>query len=193
MSFSRRQMLHRAVFAAAACVARPFQGWARTGASNLSSSVSSGSAPSVGASTDGVPPISKQAFEAVVGTGFKVSALKGVTGAVPKGHAHKTRANSAAPCHTSTSQMPAVWLRLIAVEDLPALAPVNVGAMAVPPKPGSAPSTTGFMLIFTGALPRTLPQDTYAFEHPTLGKFELFIVPGGRGQQSYTAVFNHLN
>jgi len=193
MSFSRRQLLQGGVFAAVVHVARPFQAWAGTSVSSLSSSASGGSEPTAGATTDGVSPMSKQSFEAVVGAGFKVSGIEGVTGAVSHGRARKTQAGSAAPVsHSTAAQMPAVWLRLIAVEDLPPLAPVNVGAMAVSPKPGSAPSTTGFMLIFTGALQKPLPQDTYAFEHPALGKFQLFIVPGGRGEQSYTAVFNRL-
>jgi hypothetical protein len=84
-----------------------------------------------------------------------------------------------------------VWLRLLAVDDLPALVPVNVGAMTVPPKHASHPvTTTGFMLSFLGLLTKPLPQDTYNFEHAGLGKFSLLIVPDGH--QKYTAVINRL-
>jgi hypothetical protein len=72
----------------------------------------------------------------------------------------------------------AVWLRLSAVQDLPA----NPAA--------TTPSlTSGFTVSFSG--PGTnLPQGTYTFENDQLGSFSLFIVPG---EGSYTAVFNQLN
>ena len=40
-----------------------------------------------------------------------------------------------------------------------------------------------------------LPQDTYTVEHPALGNFQLFLVPGGadeNGAQSYVATINRL-
>ena len=86
-----------------------------------------------------------------------------------------------------------VYLRLIAIEDLPPLVPVNEGAMAVPPpKTTSIQQTDGFVLIFTASLPKPLPQGTYDFEHARLGTFSLLITPGGAGFQSYNAVINHL-
>ncbi|HWF19506.1 MAG TPA: hypothetical protein VG754_09565 [Verrucomicrobiae bacterium] len=49
-----------------------------------------------------------------------------------------------------------------------------------------------FSLMFHGPNSRFLPQKTYTFEHPRLGKFELFIVPVGRDGDlfKYQAVFN---
>jgi hypothetical protein len=40
-----------------------------------------------------------------------------------------------------------------------------------------------------------LPQGTYRMEHPALGSFQLFLVPGGPdkyGAQSYVAIINRL-
>jgi len=50
-----------------------------------------------------------------------------------------------------------------------------------------------FSLLFRGDAARSLLQDTYAFEHPRIGRFEMFIVPVGRADGSrchYEAVFN---
>jgi hypothetical protein len=70
--------------------------------------------------------------------------------------------------------------------------PVNTAMMAVPPPRILTPITTsGFMVTFnTSAAP--LPQGVYTFQHPTLGTFQMLIVPGGRGANTYTAVFNSL-
>lgn len=84
-----------------------------------------------------------------------------------------------------------VWLQLQAVNDLPALAPVNTASMAVaPPKHSKTRNTTGFVLSFGGGPAQNLSQGTYTFKSSALGEFSLFIVPGGT--QQYTAVFNHL-
>lgn len=51
-----------------------------------------------------------------------------------------------------------------------------------------------FTLHFRGGDVR-LPQNTYTVEHPALGNFELFLVPGGadaNGAQSYVATINRL-
>ncbi len=85
-----------------------------------------------------------------------------------------------------------VWLTLLAVNDLPALAPVNAASMAVPPpKTSSSAMVSGFVLTFNSSAP-PLEQGTYAFQHEALGKFALFIVPGPPGTQTYSAVFNTL-
>src|SRR5215467_1109305 len=106
-------------------------------------------------------------FNQAVGSGFKVTPTSG----------------------TGNS----VWLRLLSVEDLPALVPVNPGSMAVRPMQTSPDlQLSGFMLTFLGTLPKPLPQGTYDFEHPGLGKFSLLIVPGGQGAQTYTAVIAKL-
>jgi hypothetical protein len=111
--------------------------------------------------------LDRAAFNKAVGSGFKVTPVSG----------------------NGTS----VWLRLLQVEDLPALVPVDPASMAVPPKQTSPPILlSGFMLVFLGTLAKPLPQGTYDFEHPALGKFSMLIVPGGQGSQTYTAVIARL-
>lgn len=58
----------------------------------------------------------------------------------------------------------------------------------------SGRQTTTFALRFQGPAGQHLSQNTYLFESNTLGKFLLFIVPGGRTQRrpTYTAIFNNL-
>lgn len=65
-------------------------------------------------------------------------------------------------------------------------------ATPLPPNPPRAPRPNPFTLDFTGPAP-LLPQATYAFSHPDLGDFDLFIVPVGptaEGGYSYQALFN---
>ena len=109
--------------------------------------------------------LTQEAFQDVVGSGFKI-----------------------------THGPDPVWLRLMAVGDLPPIIPVNVASMAVPPPKSALPVivTTGFTLSFLGTFAAPLPQGTYDFEHDRFGKFQLFIVPGEQGSQSYTALFNQL-
>lgn len=49
-----------------------------------------------------------------------------------------------------------------------------------------------FSLRFSGPGQVMLAQDTYAFEHPRLGRLSIFIVPGGSrdGRNYYNAVFD---
>ena len=51
-----------------------------------------------------------------------------------------------------------------------------------------------FSLVFHGPGDRLLPQKMHPFEHPQLGRFELFIVPIGQGPGhfKYQAIFNRL-
>jgi len=58
------------------------------------------------------------------------------------------------------------------------------------PYPGMAREP--FSLTFQSASPEVLPQSLYAFEHPAMGKLDIFIVPIGRdgGGVIYQAVFN---
>ena len=52
-----------------------------------------------------------------------------------------------------------------------------------------------FSLLFRGGS-RELPQDTYNFDHPALGSFQLLIVPSGadvNGAQSFVATINRLS
>lgn len=84
-----------------------------------------------------------------------------------------------------------VWVTLIAVEDLPRPAAVNPASFAVPNKSSAAaPATSGFVLRFGST--SALQQETYLFQHATLGSLALFTVPAPDGQ-SYTAVINRLD
>ena len=85
-----------------------------------------------------------------------------------------------------------VWVTLLAVQDLPRIAPANTGSFAVVNKASSfAPTSSGFILVFGGS--SALPQATHLFEHDGLGRFALFTVPEGNGRQLYTAVVNRLD
>jgi hypothetical protein len=107
--------------------------------------------------------VSRSAFENLIGSSFKVTDKSG---------------NS-------------VWLRLIAVSELPEIAPMNVGLMSVAPKHSfSAPTTSGYILNLSAG-GTSLTQDTYTFENASMGRFPMFIVPAGPGQ--YTALFNLLD
>jgi hypothetical protein len=89
---------------------------------------------------------------------------------------------------------PAVGLVLAAVNDLPALVPVDTGSMTVQPPQSTQPpvSTTGFVLSFTGDPSQPLDQGTYTFTNGLLGTFQMFIVPDGQGLQTYSVVFNQV-
>ena len=64
--------------------------------------------------------------------------------------------------------------------------------------PGAATTQTGaecFSLLFRGGSV-ALPQNTYKIEHPSLGTFPLFLVPGkpdDNGAQSFVAIINRLS
>ena len=50
-----------------------------------------------------------------------------------------------------------------------------------------------FSLVFAGSQADRLPQENYLFEHPQIGRFEMFIVPVfslDTRRQKYEAVFN---
>jgi hypothetical protein len=63
--------------------------------------------------------------------------------------------------------------------------------------PAGATTANGrecFSLLFRGGSV-ALPQNTYQVKHPSLGSFQLFLVPGGpddNGAQSYVAIINRL-
>lgn len=50
-----------------------------------------------------------------------------------------------------------------------------------------------FSIFFSGPADFLLPQYTYALTHEKMGKFDLFLVPIGRGEAGfrYEAVFNY--
>lgn len=173
LAFSRRIFLRHGVLAAAACAANPFSAMAFGGRRTpIGGSEEGGSQRTPGAGYDNwqdhaaaLDHLDRAAFSGAVGTNFKV--------------------------FTATGQLP-VWVTLLAVEDLPAIAPVDPASFAVPNKrTGFAPSSSGFILLFGGSSP--VPQDTHLFEHQDLGRFALFTVPAGNGQQIYTAVVNRLD
>lgn len=58
----------------------------------------------------------------------------------------------------------------------------------------STPRQEQFSLLFLGPLDRFLMQKTYRVEHDSLGEFDMFLVPVGRGQDGfqYEAIFNRL-
>jgi len=64
--------------------------------------------------------------------------------------------------------------------------------------PDAAAAANGkecFSLLFRGGT-RALRQNTYAMDHPALGKFQLFLVPGApddNGAQSFVAIINRLS
>ena len=61
-------------------------------------------------------------------------------------------------------------------------------------KAGTAQGLHNFSIFFRGSHDNPLKQDTYKFEHPQLGSFDLFIGPIGAsgGLKLYEAVFNRL-
>ena len=68
-----------------------------------------------------------------------------------------------------------------------------------PVKPGKRPPPDAgnekFSLVFSGSRAELLPQDTYAFDHQTLGRFDVFIVPVNTRNPAkidYQAVVNRL-
>jgi len=59
---------------------------------------------------------------------------------------------------------------------------------------GPRPIGEGFSLIFSGGHSQAFGQDSYKIAHPSLGRFEMFLVPVGPDgpDQRYEAVFNRL-
>ena len=173
MAFYRRIFLRHGVLAAVACASNPFSAMA-FGARRTPIAGNEEGDPqrTPGTGSDNwqdhaaaLDHLGRNAFSGAVGSSFKV--------------------------FTSAGQLP-VWVTLLAVEDLPAIVPVNPASFAVPNKQnGFAPSSSGFVLLFGGSSP--VPQDTHLFEHQDLGRFALFTVPGGNGQQIHTAVVNRLD
>ncbi|HWZ45516.1 MAG TPA: hypothetical protein VNW97_18725 [Candidatus Saccharimonadales bacterium] len=169
MAVSRRRFLHDGVFAAAACLAAPMAGWAAgppmRGAPVAKKGPPSSTNSAAGQFT-GLGDIERQGFVDAIGSPFKIS----YGGAAP------------------------VWMRLLAVSDFATPPPFNPASMAVmPPKSNTRPVVTaGYYLSFSGTGSEHLPQGTHTFDHPQLGQFALFVVPGTGPQQSCLAVINQL-
>jgi len=171
MSVSRRRFLQRGALTAAACASIPLQGWAagnnRAGDKNTPDARNDRPAIPTHSQGDVLAHLDRDSFASVIGSGFKVS--------------------------RDASGKDAIWLRLLSITGF-AQADVSPAGMAVAPKKAaSQPTTTAFALTFLGPSYQPLPQDTYVFEHSRLGTFKLFIVPGGLGQDTYTAVINRLD
>jgi len=171
LAFSRRIFLRHGVLAAVACAGNPLMAFGARRAP-IGSNEEGAPQRTPGAGSDNwqdhaaaLDRLGRNAFSGAIGSSFKV--------------------------FTAAGQLP-VWVTLLAVEDLPAIAPVNPASLAVPNKRnGFAPTSSGFVLLFGGSSP--VPQDTHLFEHQDLGRFALFTVPGGNGTQVYTAVVNRLD
>jgi len=171
LAFSRRIFLRHGVLAAAACASNPLMvfgarripiGGNEEGDPRRTSGAGSDNWQDHAAALD---HLGRNAFSGAIGSSFKV--------------------------FTGAGQVP-LWVTLLAVEDLPAIAPVNPANFAVANKQnGFAPTSSGFVLLFGGSSP--VPQDTHLFEHQDLGRFALFTVPAGNGSQVYTAVVNRLD
>ncbi len=85
-----------------------------------------------------------------------------------------------------------IWVTLSAVEDLPSLSAASQAGSAAGNQPSSsAPTTSGFLLVFWSS--SELPQGSHLFQHSSLGNFALFTVPAGNGQQTYIATVNRLD
>ena len=171
MTFSRRLFLrHGILAAAAACAGSPLlalSGDRPIGGNEEAGPLRRGPSANSGSWQDHATALDymgRDAFAGAVGTNFKVF----------------------------LSADNPVWVTLLAVQDLPRIVPANTASFAVVNKASSvAPTSSGFVLIFGGS--SELPQATHLFEHDGLGRFALFTVPEGNGQQLYTAVVNRLN
>src|SRR5579864_6816344 len=171
LAFSRRIFLRHGVLAAAACASNPLMvfgarrapiGGNEEGSQQRTPGTASDNWQDHAAALD---HLGRNAFSGAIGSSFKV--------------------------FTGGGQLP-VWVTLLAVEDLPALAPVNAASFAVPNKrAGFAPASSGFVLLFGGSSP--VPEQTHLFEHQDLGRFALFTVPARNGNQIYIAVVNRLD
>lgn len=60
-------------------------------------------------------------------------------------------------------------------------------------KAGEQDGLERFSLFFQGPADIYLPQQIYSFEHPSMGEFDLFMVPVGRDERGfrYEIVFNY--
>ena len=87
-----------------------------------------------------------------------------------------------------------MYLTLLTAEDMSTPNErVSSANMAVaPPRQKVTMANNAFRLHFVGPSSRVVKQDTFTFEHSTLGTFDLFIVPSGDGQPSYSAIINRM-
>ena len=162
MAFSRRRLLRNGVIAAFTCAAAPIEGWSAVLRKGPPASIN----PALPPAPVGGADVARQQFTDAIGSSFQVT-------------------------YGGASSM---WVRLLAVSDFVAPVAINPASFAVMPPKSSAPAvvTTAYMLSFTGTGTEQLPQGTHIFDHPQLGQFALFVVPGNGAQQTCSAVINHL-
>lgn len=173
MSVSRRIFLWKSALTAAACAAIPLEGIGQR--RTIPGETVPGQAPAQtpaqqGGTVTGDPyaalaGLDRDLFTSAVGSNFKVA----LPGASP------------------------VWLQLLAVSDLPGPPAPDPKTFVTRNKLVPVVGTTGFMLRFATTSPDPLPQDTYTFNHATLGEFVMFIVPEGSSKGEFSAVVNRLN
>jgi len=84
-----------------------------------------------------------------------------------------------------------VWVTLLAVQDLPRSRRLTRQLCGGEQGIFYHTHQQRILLVFAGSSP--LPQSTNLFEHDVLGRFALFTVPEGNGQQLYNAVVNRLD
>src|SRR5215813_13491230 len=158
MAVSRRMFLHHGILAAA-CAALPLPGWSQkktvTGEVNAPGTLPSPNQVALGGAQTfdanaALARLDRDAFAAAVGSTFEVQVTPGA--------------------------MP-VWMRLLAVTDLPKPAAPDASAFATRNMQVQIVPTAGFMLQFSTTEPNALAQGTYGFTHPALGQFAMFIVP----------------
>lgn len=162
MAFNRRRFLQNGVIAAFACAAGPVKGWSAVLRKGPPASINPAPTPAPVGGTD----VLRQQFIDAIGSSFQVN----YGGASP------------------------TFVRLLAVGDFAAPAEISPASFAVMPPKSSAPAvvTNAYMLSFAGTGTEQLPQGTHIFDHPQLGQFALFVVPGVGAQQTCSAVINHL-
>jgi hypothetical protein len=127
---------------------------------------------SLGAYAQGT--MTQETFEGVVGSSFKIflddfrAAQLRLLSVTPLGAAAATATNNAAPVIKTRA---------------------SVGRGTVAPVAPPKQQVTGFYLTFS-IVGEAFPQDSYLLDHGTLGRFAVFLVPGGTG--NCTATFCQL-
>jgi hypothetical protein len=69
---------------------------------------------------------------------------------------------------------------------------IELTVLSVEPRPSHRFRDAPFSLMLSGPRNPSLPQGTYAVQHPELGVIELFLVPAGQDAQftQYAVTFN---
>ena len=72
--------------------------------------------------------------------------------------------------------------------------PLTLASLGLPAKQRADPRLEQFSLVFQAPLQPAVAGDTYALDHPALGRFALFLAPAGRsgGMRLYRSDFSLL-